>query len=354
MKLTFENLAVYGFAHGLVDATCAAVIFSNISNKDIKPQYFVFLAVLYNLIAFGIQPVVGIMVDKFKTPVLSAILGCILVAISTVIIKEPLIAVTFAGVGNALYHIGGGVISINLKRGKASAVGIYVAPGALGLMIGTLIGKQGYFIAWPFILLLCISVLLIILIKAPNIEYITKNKIKYSKFELIIGLIFASIVMRSLIGMILNFPWKSNIYLLIALTLAVVLGKAIGGVLADKFGWKNITAMGLIISAPLISIGSSYPFLAIIGVFMFNMTMPVTLAVLANILPGRAGFAFGITTLALLIGAFPSFTTVKVTLMNNWFIFITVIFMMFILYKGLKIYFKDTLEYTNKNTEIQL
>lgn len=353
-KLIISNLAVYGFVHGLVDATCAAVIFSNISNENIEIQYFVFLTVLYNIIAFGTQPLVGIIVDKYRAPVLSAILGCVFVATATVIAKEPLISIILAGIGNALYHIGGGVISINLKPGKASAVGIYVAPGALGLMLGTLIGKQGYFIAWPFILLLCISILLIILVKAPDLECITDNKIKYNKFELIISLIFASVVIRSLIGLILNFPWKSNIYLLVTITLAVVLGKALGGILADKFGWINITIVGLLISSPLLLLGSSYPYLAIIGVFIFNMTMPVTLTVLANMFPGKAGFAFGLTTLAILIGAFPTFTTVKTIFMNNWFIFVTIIFMTFILYKGLRLYFKDTMDCYNKNIKIQL
>jgi len=43
------------------------------------------------------------------------------------------------------------------------------------------------------------------------------------------------------------------------------------------------------------------------GLALFNMTMPVTLCALASQLPDSTGFAFGLSTLALLIGTVPTF-----------------------------------------------
>ena len=49
-------------------------------------------------------------------------------------------------------------------------------------------------------------------------------------------LLLGCIGVRSLIGFSLVMPWKSVLALALTLTLAVTLGKALGGVLADRWG----------------------------------------------------------------------------------------------------------------------
>lgn len=155
MKSTvITNLSVYGITHAIVDATCAGIVFSNLQSHLSELDYFLFLIILYNILAFGLQAPFGAVVDKIQKPVPTAILGCILTAAGAILFKSPFIAVIFAGVGNALFHIGGGIVSLNMNNGKASIPGIYVAPGALGLFIGGLIGKGGYFNPLYFVALL--------------------------------------------------------------------------------------------------------------------------------------------------------------------------------------------------------
>ena len=50
--------------------------------------------------------------------------------------------------------------------------------------------------------------------------------------------------------------------------------------------------------------------ISVIGIILFNMTMPITLGICAQRLPKNPGLAFGLTTAALLIGAVPSFFAV--------------------------------------------
>ncbi|HEY9060400.1 MAG TPA: hypothetical protein VIO64_07855 [Pseudobacteroides sp.] len=94
---------------------------------------------------------------------------------------------------------------------------------------------------------------------------------------------------------------------------------------------------GLIVSAFLISFGMSMPLLAILGVLLFNMTMPVTLVVVSDILPGKPGFAFGLTAFSLLIGAFPTFTPMRSMLYNQWIILIIVLMAALMLYWALRL-----------------
>jgi FSR family fosmidomycin resistance protein-like MFS transporter len=85
----------------------------------------------------------------------------------------------------------------------------------------------------------------------------------------------------------------------------VVLGKALGGVLADRHGFAPVAVGALLASLPLLVLAPSSPAAGILGMLVFNMTMPVTLAVMANVLPERPGFAFGLTCTALVAGGLP-------------------------------------------------
>ncbi|NTV31201.1 MFS transporter [candidate division WWE3 bacterium] len=167
-------------------------------------------------------------------------------------------------------------------------------------------------------------------------EEIVGSKINY--FEFILLLVLLSISIRSLVGSVLIFPWKTNIDLLIILTGAVVLGKGLGGILADKFGWVKIGVGSLALSIPFLVFGANVPFLAIVGMFLFNITMPITLVAISNIFPGRPGFAFGLTTLALIIGTIPAFFSIKQGLGNDWFVFGIITISALALYFGLKKY----------------
>jgi FSR family fosmidomycin resistance protein-like MFS transporter len=280
----------------------------------------------------------GLLVDKFKAPAQTAALGILLVAISTLMVPVPLLAAVTAGIGNAVFHIGGGVVSLNLAPGKAALPGIYVAPGALGLTVGILIGKGGNFIAWPFILLLLGSAVLILGIPRPVFPAARALPGNQKWFETVIVLLLLSVAVRSLVGQSLVLPWKSDPVLLLALTSAVVLGKALGGILGDRFGWSTIAVSGLVISTPLLAFFPAIPALAIAGTFLFNLSMPVTLVGLAGMLPGKAGFAFGLTTLALIAGALPAFTPLKTLTGGQVFIFATIIISVAALYGGLRLY----------------
>jgi len=343
LKNISANLFVYGTTHAIVDGICAAVIFSILKNQIVSTTDFISLVILYNVLAFGLQAIFGLASDYFKSPRAVAFLGCILTGLSAItFLSFPIMAVIFAGLGNALFHIGGGSISLNLTPKKATAPGIYVAPGAIGILVGTLLGKGGQFIAWPFILILAILCLLMFVIKKPEMNYereiVKENKFNY--FEFILLLVFLSIAIRSLVGAVLVFPWKTNIDLLIILTSAVVLGKGLGGILADKFGWIRVAVGALVLSIPFLVFGVNIPYLAIIGMFLFNITMPITLVAISNILPGRPGFAFGLTCLALIFGMIPAFFSIKQVLANNWFIFSIIIISAAALFSGLYLYFK--------------
>ena len=91
------------------------------------------------------------------------------------------------------------------------------------------------------------------------------------------------------------------------LAVAAAGGKALGGILADRFGWVRVAMIALLSSVPMIMFGAGAAYLAVVGMFLFQMTMAVTLAAVARLFPGQPSLAFGLPCLALIIGAMPVF-----------------------------------------------
>lgn len=350
-NIRLTNLLVYSSTHALIDASCAAIIAANIAWGKTDLRLISFYIILYNTIAFALQVPIGLIVDNIRKPAESAMLGCFLVLVGVLTYRTVSFALIISGLGNALFHVGGGITALNLKPGKASLPGIFVATGTIGLLIGTIIGESKYFSIWILVILLIVAAVTIFTIKKPAIDYNFKVEESFHKVSIILICVLASIAIRGLVGFMLTYPWKTNIVLLMVFTVAVALGKALGGILGDYFGWTRVTIYGLLISAPLLVLGMNIPVLAILGAFLFNLTMPVTLVVVSNMLPGRAGFSFGLTTLALIIGAFPTFTGLRPILCanNGKMIFGAVLLMALLLKIGLNLFFSEDRFAMSKN-----
>ncbi len=143
--------ALYSVWHLLVDGMCAIAMFGKyISNED---GYFSIL--IYNFCAFALQMPFGVLLDaliagderkKYDFGFLTAVIGVICTVMGAY--TNPVIL----GIGNALFHIGGGVGTIHGNFGAEKGIvdnrliirlGIFVAPGAIGLYLGTLLAKAG-------------------------------------------------------------------------------------------------------------------------------------------------------------------------------------------------------------------
>lgn len=295
-------LGLLASSHLLVDALCIGILFSLYTRQQIEGSSYTYLIMFYNIIAFGIQPIIGYIADSRQCPKLFAIVGMTLPILSLVFLEVPIIAVILLSVGNAFFHVGGGIISLYSNENKAKSPGLFVAPGAIGVFLAPFLqnNRIGIFIV---ITILFFHIIVLLRWKTPVItSYSEKEPIIESKWILaIIALLFV-ICVRAIIGGVLVYKWNTEIKTKSIILFAVVLGKAMGGILGDRFGFRVIGVGGLILSVPLLLLGVEYWYLGVIGLFVFNVTMPITLTTLAIGLKRYKGFAFGLTTLALVIG----------------------------------------------------
>ena len=112
---------------------------------------------------------------------------------------------------------------------------------------------------------------------------------------------------RSLVGTVGCDACSRSFFLMVALPVAAFAGKLTGGFLADRFGWIDLAMVALLASAPLLAFSHGDLWLALPGMIMFQMTMPVTLAAMLRLLPLWPGFGFGLLCVALVGGTLPAY-----------------------------------------------
>lgn len=299
----------YGLMHALVDTVTIMAVFSTILVHQVTPFWAFYLVVAYDLLAFAGQALLGHLVDRHRITRGAILAGILLSAAAVVLLTiEPYSAVAAAGIGNALFHVGAGALSLCVRPGRCAPPGIFVAPGALGLGLGMWIGKRALYHVWLFLGLLAIALVYAIFSKNPKLPLGEHSPtLKINAPYRIMGLLLLSIALRSLVGYAGGYACPKLAWIPAAFALAAFAGKGLGGIAADRWGWIRTSMVALLISAPLIAFFGRTPALLIPGLFFFQMTMPVTLVAIAAIIPARPGFAFGLACLVLVLGALPTF-----------------------------------------------
>ena len=241
----------------------------------------------------------GLLAGRLNRNGLTAASGCGLIALAH-FLPLPLAAAVTAGVGNALFHLGGGMDVLNGCGKRAAALGVFVSPGALGLYLGTRwSGKAPLGLAPVGLLVLAAALLR----RRPSKNVPLDVTLSGGWGPLV--LLVLVVVLRSYMGIQQSFPWRSGGWAL-ALLLAAVLGKAAGGFAMDRLGPRRAAAWSLGGAAALY-LCAALPLPGTLAAFLFNMTMPVTLWAAAQRVPGAKGFAFGLLTFGLFLGWLPAY-----------------------------------------------
>jgi len=299
-------ISVYSVTHFLVDFACAFLMFHSISRAT---DWYTCL-LLYNFFAFAMQMPIGIVADKINRNHIFACSGCILVGAAYGLTGIPLAAAVVVGLGNGIFHTGGGIDILNISEKKSAALGIFVSPGALGVYFGTILGKAGASAS--------LAIVISLLAAAGTILFMNRSRVRAGtivpnasfspevppKLFIAVICLFFVVYLRSYVGLAIDFTWRSAGYWGFALVCASAFGKTLGGFLSDSLGPAKTAVLSLGI-ASLLFLLPQFPITGVPAILLFNMTMPVTLWVVAKMVPGAKGFSFGLLTFALFMGFLP-------------------------------------------------
>ena len=319
-EMRTKMTALYSVLHMLIDGVCAIAMFGWF---HLGEQGYLHI-LLYNFCAFALQMPLGVILDLLNAKNLTArrtgekigkdIPLCYVAAGTGLTLVGAFTHPVILGLGNALFHLGGGVdvIREDQRRGKRGKdLGVFVAPGALGLFLGGLLAKKSK-AEYAVLLFGIVMIGLLVWLRkekrnnsGAQTVYIAEEKtFVHREKRIVIFCCLAVVILRSYIGMAVALPWKTTVFMSLVSVCAVVTGKIAGGFLAAKFGIRKTIVLSLLIAAvcyPLCSqVAAGW-----LALFFFNMTMPITLYLLVRCFPELSGFSFGLLTFGLFLGFLP-------------------------------------------------
>ena len=286
-------LLLNSVSHLLVDALCAATIFGPVSRSGDLGLMILF----YNTLAFSTQCVVGLAADRIRRHPPMAAFSMLLVVAGFALPVPAVLRILLVGLGNSGFHVAGGCMTLERSEGKAGPLGVFVAPGAIGLTLGILRPALGPVFA--ALLAVAASLTIPMASRAPAIEEQPPIPAKKTGVILPVLLLTAAVAVRAVGGSAVSFPWKTTAALTLLLTLSVWAGKTAGGFVCDRLGPGRSAWISVPTAAVLIAFCASWMLPSLAGQLALNLTMPVTLWLLYRAMPDSPGFAFGLAASAL-------------------------------------------------------
>lgn len=312
MKKKIFIVSTYAICHFIVDFLCALFIVNLLGNLNNAYNYWIAI-LLYNFFAFAFQVPLGTIIDKLKIKNYIGICGITLISgVYLLCFENILLSSIVLGIGNALFHLEGGINIYKISEKKSALNGIFVSSGALGIFLGMNLRLT---IMWlPFFLIILAIIMLFIVSEFVFENYKVEKQKKYNKKDVIciIMLIGISIIVRSIVGTSLLYTWKVTFMQGLIFTIGIVLGKFLGGIIADKFGFDKIINISFIVSGITLLLGYNYSAFGYLGILLFNLPMAITLTMLENVLENKIGLAVGLNTMFLFIGFLVKYLDIKV------------------------------------------
>ncbi|MBR6980011.1 MAG: hypothetical protein IKH88_09275 [Prevotella sp.] len=309
-------LGISAAMHLLVDGLCVCCLYLMADASGLGGFAGVFLT--YNILAFMTQPFTGILVDKVERRhwVLLASMALLAVAVLTAsmvvaagtVIWGMLAVAVLLGFGNSLFHVWGGKQVIVTHGNDMPALGLFVSTGALGLSLGVVF--YSWLLLQAFLLALCLLALAYVSMDDRNDRSDRSGGVevasRYGRGFVLVSMaaLVAFVLFRSFSGEMFSSGAGVDKTQMVVLLMGAVamLGKMAGGWLAKWFGIVPSMVVVLVLVAVCFVIGGSNLAILLIGIFMVNCTMPITLYLANVVLAGREGLAFGILAAALIPG----------------------------------------------------
>lgn len=359
------KLASWTLAHFAVDMSCFYILFRGVETvyrADGADLATIGIAImLYNCIAFGLQMVFGSIADrhpKIEKAIGAVGLSFMLIPLSIIWISQGLIAswisLMLCALLNAAFHVGGGMDVLKRSNGRIAPSGIFVSSGALGVVLGTLYGKTSHGALLPMSIVALTSILLFLASRKQSNDNPAPSKPFSILTKYGVGItsacLFIAVFIRSYAGIIWPIGFEKTGLLILLPAVSSCLGKALGGIVADKAGAMETAIISLALSVALLFMAGDSWIITGISILLFNMAMPITLCGLASAMPNHLGFAFGLSTFALLLGymAYTQIAFNENTTINSKYI-ITILGIVAILLIALSLRSK-TNRYVGKNS----
>lgn len=304
-------LGLNALAHLLTDAVCASALFGVVKGSAVELSWAL---IIYNTAAFTTQCLVGLGTDRLRRHERLAALGLAVCAAAALLPLPGYLLALVIGLGNSLFHVAGGTVTLKGAR-DAGPLGVFVAPGAVGLALGTL---------WPGLRgALCAAALVTAaaLVFAgrgePELQFPEGRKDTPWGAVLLLTL---AVAVRAVGGCAVEFPWKTGAGMAMLAAAFVFAGKTLGGFACPEavraraqppattprrrrcWAPARTALWSIPLAAALTAFCFTWAAPSLAGQLLLNLSMPVTLWLIYRAMPGQPGLRLRSCRLGALAG----------------------------------------------------
>ena len=273
------------------------------------------VVIIYDFFAFVPQAIIGDFHNRHKSMNIG-IIGVLCFVLSLILINSQnqflfYLSLLSLSIGNAILHETGAIATISVSDNHVFPSALFVSGGVFGILLSRFLSIANISIYW-----LLIPIMFILVVVCLTSKEWCKVDIVYTEFDIVKDVSKSSFVLivtlvvvatRSFLGCILPTGWRKTMFDLVLLYFSLGIGKAVGGLLCDIYGYKFVTIISTLVCIPFIILGNYNMLLSLIGILIFSMNMSITYALVLNVYKQNPGVAFGITTIGLFIGVLPMF-----------------------------------------------
>ena len=306
---------VLGLLHGVMDTATGFAFGSMVfgaGGVDISAVGVLLIG--YNTIAFGLQPVVGLFVDRYKNYRGTVRVGVLLGGVGLACVAvQPYVGFALLAVGSALFHVAGGEMAAAMSQRKSIAPALFTAPGVVGLGLGFVAGTVHLPLMLPLVVVLAV---LNATLGTPTTPKALPPLPAVSQQSSV----FCAPCRGHAAFHRMDGGGKPALHTRPCLCLAVAagLGKIVGGYVADRAG----NATTIFASLALAALSFANPNLSrlglVLGVFFLQMSTPIILAEVVARFPKRPATASGLVLgLAILLGGIIALGTFRSALPSS-------------------------------------
>lgn len=297
MKTNLQPL-YWGLLHGVNDLAAGFFLAAYTLSHSYQQSFL--LVSLYAVIGFGGQLPAGYWLDKTRNLNAASTRSLILLPLAAIAyFISPAAAIVISGLASAFVHVTGGAVCLLIHRDQAGPLGLFTAPGVLGLTAGGLMGSTGILV--PLLVIGGALILAFFIRHAQLPEYLVKEekKSELDRHDLVMLVILLLMCFRSFLFDVVNYIGENYEHGILYIGVSAFAGKIIGGLIADRVGIKKFIYASLFMALLLFQFGKNDLYALCGGIACLQSSVPLTLLMMGRSLPlypaTAAAFSLGVS-----------------------------------------------------------
>lgn len=283
MKPNFQPIW-WGLLHGVNDLVAGFLLADYLSAHSYQQSFM--LASLYAIIGFGGQVPVGFWLDRTRRLQLAAHCSLFFLPLAAALyFVSPAAAIIAAGIASAFVHVTGGVVCLQAAEGKTGTLGLFTAPGVLGLTAGGLLGATG---AWIPLLTIGAVIFIawgILRKPLPPMLQTAGREPVLDRHDHVMLVILVFMCFRSFLFDVVNYIAEHYENGILYMGISAFAGKIIGGFLADRIGIRRFLYGSLLMALLLFQFGKQDLLALCGGIACLQSSVPLTLLLMSRSIP---------------------------------------------------------------------